>query len=162
MLEQFQNLDPWEGTPQEAIIPKMLKSNADMICLHLTGLAIECVNASSYPDGLKHADVALIFEEVDTMNEKNCTTISLLPTIAKIYMQFMRRQLSEFPSHFLHHYLRTLDKGYNTQNVLFNILQYCKDSIDDKGLAGAVFIGNSKAFDCINHGLVSKAECLWI
>ena len=36
---------------------------------------------------------------------------------------------------------------------MLNFLQSCKNSIDNKGLAGAVFM-DLKALDCVNHGLL--------
>ena len=45
-------------------------------------------------------------------------------------------------------------QGYNTQHVLLTFLQSCKNSIGNKGLAGAVFMVLPKAFDCGNHGLL--------
>ena len=45
-------------------------------------------------------------------------------------------------------------QGYSTQHVLLNFLQRCKNSNDNKGLAGALFMDLSKAFDSLNHDLL--------
>ena len=35
-----------------------------------------------------------------------------------------------------------------------NFLQRCKSSIDNKGLAGALSMDRSKAFDCVDYNLL--------
>ena len=62
--------------------------------------------------------------------------------------------MSEFTACFFHHYLGGFRQGYNTQHVLLNFLQYCKNSIDNKGHSGAVIMDLSKHFDCVKHGLL--------
>ena len=45
-------------------------------------------------------------------------------------------------------------QGYSTQHVLFNFVQRCKSSIDNKGLAGGFIVDLSKAFNSVDHDLL--------
>ena len=98
-LLQLQNLDHKKSTPQEAIPPKKIKSNADMFYSHLTYLFNDIIDASSFPDGMKNAEVAPIFKKDDYMKKVNYGLINLLPNIAKNFERLIHRQLSEYNSH---------------------------------------------------------------
>ena len=41
-----------------------------------------------------------------------------------------------------------------TQYALLNFLQRCKSSIDNKGLAGALFMDLLKTFDSVDHNIL--------
>ena len=45
-------------------------------------------------------------------------------------------------------------QGYSTQHVLLNFMQRYKSSIDNKGLAGALLMDLSRAFDSLDHNLL--------
>ena len=81
MLEQLKNLDPKEASPQESILPKTLKTNADLFCFPLVELFNRLVQEGSFPNDLKCADVSSLFKKGDTMFKENYRPISLLPAI---------------------------------------------------------------------------------
>ena len=43
--------------------------------------------------------------------------------------------------------------GYGTQHALLRLLEACKKTTDNGGVAGAVLMDLSKALDCLNHEL---------
>ena len=85
ILLLFQKLDPKKGSPQEAIPLKMLKSNVNMLCFHLTDLFNGFVEAISFPDSVMNDNVIPIFKKDDNMNNVNYKPIRLLPTIEKSF-----------------------------------------------------------------------------
>ena len=127
--------------------------NKDLFCYPLKRLFTLYADANKFPDDLKVADVtALSLKKDDRMNKTKYRPISLLPTISKIFERLIHIQLYDFIALKLSALLGGFRKNYNTQHVLLNFLQNCKNIIDKKGLAGAVFIDLSKAFDSMTYG----------
>ena len=50
-------------------------------------------------------------------------------------------------------YLCGFRKGFNTQHALLRLMDTCKNSLDKKGVVGALLM-DLKAFDCIDHELL--------
>ena len=147
ILEQLKNLDPKKASTQESIPPKILKTNADLFCFPLVELFNRLVQEGSFPNDLKCADVSSLFKKGDNMCKENYRPISLLPAISKFFERLIYTQLYDYMRQFFSPPLGGFRQGYSTQHVLLNFLQRCKSSIDNKGLAGALFMDLSKAFD---------------
>ena len=60
----------------------------------------------------------------------------------------------DFADTFLVPYLCGFRKGFNTQHALLRLMDICKNSLDKKGVVGALLMDLSKAFDCIDHELL--------
>lgn len=131
-----------------------MKLNIDLFCYPLTRLFNLYADENKFPDDRKLADVSAVFKKDDRVNKTNYRPISLLPKIPKIFERLIHRQLYDFIAHKLSALLGGFRKNYNTQHVLLNFMQNCKDIIDKKGFAGAIFIDLSKAVDSMNHGLL--------
>ena len=67
----------------------------------------------------------------------------------------MFEQVIAYSESFLSQYLYGFRKGYNTQQALVRILDKCKSVLENKGLRGAILMGLSKVFDCLNHELLA-------
>ena len=109
MLLQLQYLDPKKGSPQEAILPKIVKSNADTFCFHLTDLFNGSIETNSFPDSMKNVDTTPIVKKDENMKKVNYGPISLFPTTANIFDRLIHRQQSEYISCFFHHTRGNLD-----------------------------------------------------
>ena len=106
---------------------------------------------TSFPSNLIESHLQFISELLTLLAVLTRTTD--IPTMAKIFQKLMNRQFFEFIARFFSPLLGGFRQGYNTQHVLLNFLQYCKNSIDNRGLAGAVFM------DFSNDGFPFSALC---
>ena len=68
----------------------------------------------------------------------------MLPVISKILERLMNSQIMQFLKHFLSPLLRAFKPGYSNQHALLRFVEKFKESLDKKGLAGAVSIDLQK------------------
>ena len=84
-----------------------------------------------YPISLNVVDV------IPRILLKNYRLVSIIPVVSKLF----QRKMS--------------DQGHNTEQYLTVIIEAWKSAIDNKGAAGAILTDLSKAFDSLNHDLLT-------
>ena len=151
---QLKRLDPKKATPLESIPGKILKENSDIFLSCLTDTLNLCLSENYFPNKLKDRDVSSLFKKDDTFCKKNYRPITVLPVTSKIFERLLYDQIMPFAGNFLLYLLCGFRKGYNTQHALLRCLETCKMTLDKGGIAGALLMDLSKAFDCIDHELL--------
>ena len=68
-------------------------------------VSTNCINESikknEFPNELKAVDITPIFKNEDPLNKENYRTVSLLPTMSKIFERILFDQLTKFLFKFL-------------------------------------------------------------
>ena len=112
-----------------------------------------------FPSKLKYADLTPIFKKHECVLKENYGPISILSVVSKMFERIMQRQMKIHIDKCLSPFLCGFRKGYNTQYALLVMIEKWKKHLDNNGIAGAILMDLSKAFDTLNHELlVAKFE----
>ena len=90
----------------------------------------------------------------DQLNKVNYRPVSLLTVISIIYESVMFDQVSDYFGSIFEDLLCAFRKKYSCQSTLIKAIDDWKVSLDRNQMIGTVFMGLSKAFDCLPHGLI--------
>ena len=96
-----------------------------------------------------------MYKEGDSTEVKNYRTVSVLPTVSKIFERLIQKQISEYFNQFFSPFLCGYRKGFSTQTALVWQIEKWKHQLDKNGFAGAIMMDLSKAFDTINYDLLN-------
>ena len=155
MLLEIRNLKPKKASTFMNIPTKQLKKVTEIIEEPL----IQILNNESgdnmkFPTKLKYADITPLFKKLECIMVNNYRPVSILPVVSKIFERIMKKQIKSYVDNYLSPYLCGYRKGYNAQYALTTMIEKWKKSLDNKGIAGAILMDLSKAFDTINHELL--------
>ena len=120
--------------------------------MHIWNIVI--IENKIFLTNLKVADISPIFKKEDSTLVKNYRPISVLPVVSKIFERIMQTQIAAYMEEHLSQYLCGYRKGFNAQHALIALIEKWKESLDNKGYAGAMFMDLPKAFDTKNHQLL--------
>ena len=110
-----------------------------------------------FADDLKLAEVRPIFKKESTLDKKNYRPVSVLPCMTKLFESVLIDQMTSFLEPAMSPHISGFRKGYSCESVLLNLIDNCKQALDNKQYCATVLTDLSKAFDCLPHGfLVSK------
>lgn len=148
-----------KGSGHDGITTKMLLIRKSFISLILTRIFNSIVETSSYPDVLKVHKVIPIPKNHGAHNINMYRPISLLSTISKVFEKMMYNQMSDYIENnnliFCRQY--GFRKGSGTEAAVVSLVNDICDGLD-KGFNGvaAVFFDLSKAFDLVDHAILTK------
>ena len=119
------------------IIKKSIDIFAEILCSSING----AIKSASFPYILKLADIKPLLEKRRKDMKENFRPVSILPTL------FFDNTFSNQQYGF--------QKGYSTRHGLRVMLETWKRSVDKGKVFGALLTDLSKAFDCIDHELLT-------
>ena len=131
---------------QKTDIPiKIVKENVDIISHFLYHNFNNSLSCSTFPTGMKYADVTPIHKKNDGTDKTNYRPISILPNLSKVYERLMynQQQISVWVS-----------ERFNAQHCLLTMAEKWHKTLDEGGETGTVLTDLSKAFDCNDHNLL--------
>ena len=119
-----------------------------------SNFAFQHISEGTFPENLKNANIIPTFKQDDRLSKNNYRSISILPTLSKIYEKILYMQIYEYFNSIFSKYLCGFRKCHSTQHCLLYMLEHLKRSLD-KGLKTGILLTDlSKAFDSISHDLL--------
>ena len=154
VLEEINNLDSKKASQKADIPIKVIKLNTDIITNFVFHNFNNSLSSSNFPLEMKQADVIPIFKKGDKTDKENYRPISILTILSKIYERLIYEQIYPYFDHIFSKYQCGFRKGYSAQHCLLSMIEKWRRALDNGENIGALLTDLSKAFDCIDHGLL--------
>ena len=142
----------------DGISVKLLKKLSPALINPLTLLINQSLVTGIFPNKLKIAKVLPLFKKDDYAIMDNYRPISLLTSISELFEKVVFTQLYD--------YFRNNDlfydsqygflKNHSTEYAAMELTDKILKDIDDKNISLAVFMDLSKAFDTLDHDILTK------
>lgn len=154
----IRTLDSSKATGVDGFPVSALKQFSVMISQIICTCFNDCLTSGIYPDCLKKAIVYPVFKGGDPKNPTNYRPISVLPAINKVFEKLLSARLSNFldSTALLNPRQFGFRQGSSTEVAVLELVDDIAHSVDQKLIAGVVFLDLSKAFDTIDHLLLLK------
>lgn len=112
----------------------------------------------SFPSFLKMSVVIPLHKGGKLDDPSNFRPISLIPTLAKIIETLVKKRLNEYLS--AHSIIHANQFGFqrrkNTHDAIFSFLYELYSNLNDGNIAAAAFCDLTKAFDCVDIGILLR------
>ena len=132
----------------------MFQTAATVCAPYLTQCFNACIDSSTFPHDLKLADIVPCHKRGSTIDKSNYRTISLLPSISKIFERLLADQMNPFLETVFSKYLCGFRQKHSTHHAILDMLIKWQSCLNNGGKVGAILMDLSKAFDCLSHDLI--------
>ena len=149
-------LTPSDSCDHDNLSAITLKCIANETCKCVTLIINQTITTGIFPNRLKIAKVVPIFKKNVQTDVKNYQSISVLPTISKIFENVMQTQLMEyFTSHNL---LASQQYGFrsnrSTELATLELMDRNVNCMNQNSCAINIYLDLSKAFDSLNYKIL--------
>ena len=142
----------------DGIPAKFIKASHKFLTKPLTHIINLSIKTCAVPDAMKIARVTPVFKGKGSMEEcTNYRPISILPIFSKILEKVVNFQLMKYLTD--NNVINTRQYGFQpnkgTNDALVQLSQQSFEALNKKHLILGIFIDFSKAFDTINHDILT-------
>ena len=122
IVKELNKLKTKKASQKTDIPIKIVKENVDIISHFLHHNFNKSLSCSSFPTGMKYADVTPIHKE-DDKTDKNYRPISILPNLSKVYERLMYNQIYPYFDSVFSKFQCGFRKGFNAQHCLLTMVE---------------------------------------
>ena len=153
MAEVLKDLNAKKVKQENDIPIKLIKENIELFSSIVSRMFNFYIDKTSFPNGLKRADITPVHKKDDTNDQNNYRPVSILLSLFKAFEKCLYDQIYAYTDSILSKAQCGFRKGYSTQ---YSIIAMIKDQGE---ICGTLFTDLRKTFDCLVHDfLLAKLE----
>ena len=133
---------------------KILKKNNEIFSYILSHNFNNSLFSKVFPSSLKKADITPVYKKDEKFLKNNYRPVSILPSVSKIYERCIYDQINDYFQPLFSKLQCGFRNKFNVQRCLPGLIEKCRKVLDKRGYIGILLTDLSKAFNCINHGLL--------
>ena len=137
-VKELNNLKNMKASQKTDISIKIFKKNVDIISHFLFHNVNKLLSCSTFPTGMKYADVTLTHKKDDKTDKRNYRPISILPNLSKAYERLMYNQIFPYFDSVFFKFQCGFRKDFNVQHCLLTMVKMLRKTLDEDGEKGAV------------------------
>lgn len=156
ILETIKSMRNKTAAAEDGISLKIMLQLPESAILSLSHAINASFESGTFPSCLKVAKVIPLDKGGDPQSLSNYRPISLLSTLSKLVETLVRKRVNDFldKNNILNRSQFGFQQGRNTSDAMFDFLSQLLQSINKRDAAAAVFFDLSKAFDCVDRGIL--------
>ena len=133
IVKELSKLESKKAAQKTGIPIKIVKENVDIIFHFLYHNFNNSLSWSTFPAGMKYADVTPIYKKDDKTDKTNYRPISILPNLSKVYERLMYNQISPYFDSVFSKFQCGFQKGFNAQHCLLTMVEKWLKTLDEGG-----------------------------
>lgn len=151
-------LDIRKSSGPDNIPASFVKTHHQYFAHLITEVFNEIIHTGQYPNCLKLARVVPIFKSGNTKEVSNYRPISCLSVLDKIIEKLLTSRIIEFTRRYnlIYPYQYGFRSGSSTLSACSDLIDNIYDTLDAKRVGAALFIDLKKAFDTIDHRMLTE------
>ena len=158
VLEELLKLNHRKSAGPDGLSLKLIKACSYSLYIPLTYIFNKSISSATYPQAFKLAKLIPLYKAEKRCDPSNYRPISLLNCFDKIFEKLINKQLKEYlrKNDLLYEYQYSFREGYSTDLALLVFNDYLKKEIDKGNYVLTLFIDLKKAFDTVNHLILTQ------
>ena len=152
------SLKPKTSCGHDDISPKLVCKSTRSISLPLAHVVNLSLESGVFPSEMKLAKVVPIFKSKDSSLLSNYRPISLLPTFSKVIERIVHKRLMQYVNSYnlLCQSQYGFLKNSSTEYAILELQNRITNSMGKNEWCAAIFLDLSKAFDTLDHHILSS------